>query len=49
VTTSSVMSSTVSASDLMAPVHGEQPSERIRHLITGVFHRAEVVTNGCFL
>jgi hypothetical protein len=28
---SSMIFGTVSASDRMAPVHGEQPSDRIRH------------------
>jgi hypothetical protein len=38
---------TVSASDRMAPVQGEQPSERMRQRTTCGFSPGIVTTNGC--
>ena len=44
---SSMIFGTVSASERMAPVHGEQPSDRIRHFTFCGFSPGIVTTNGC--
>ena len=38
---------TVSASDRTAPVQGEQPSERMRHMTVCGFSPGSSGTNGC--